>query len=340
MLQKIQTLVAKQLPFAIATVIKTWGSAPRPIGSMLLIGNDMEMIGSVSGGCVEGAVLREAKTVIASGEAKLLSYGVTNEDAWSVGLSCGGQIEIFVERCIAFDKQKTAQDLWTVMNQQISAEKPFISVRLIENGLLQSTLITPDGNTYGSPIPTNIHQAAMQAYHNRRSCLVGEAQRYFIQPFSPKHQILIIGSAHISAALVKLAKWYDFETVVIDPRGVFTEKTEYEVEPDEVITSYPSEVLERFDLGPYTYAVVLSHDPKIDDNALAVFLRSDVAYIGALGGRNSRAKRLTRLTAAGFTPKEIERIHAPIGLAIKAQGAKEIALSIMAELVKVKNSIY
>lgn len=148
----------------------------------------------------------------------------------------------------------------------------------------------------------------------------------------------MIGAAHITVDLVQLAKLYGFETIVIDPRGAFSGNMQFPVKPDVILEKYPSEVLEDLKPDVYTYAVILSHDPKIDDNALEILLRSKVAYIGALGSRKTHEKRARRLKQKGFTDGEIARIEAPIGMDINAQGAREIALSIMGSIIKVKNT--
>jgi xanthine dehydrogenase accessory factor len=149
--------------------------------------------------------------------------------------------------------------------------------------------------------------------------------------------MIIIGAAHITADLVQLAHQFDFETIVIDPRGTFAKNTSFVVKPDQIYERYPSEVLNDFQLDPYTYAVILSHDPKIDDDALQILLRKKVAYIGALGSKKNHEKRSQRLLEKGFTNEDIARIDAPIGVDIHAKGAKEIAFSIMGAVIKAKN---
>jgi len=149
--------------------------------------------------------------------------------------------------------------------------------------------------------------------------------------------MLMIGAAHITADLVALAHTFDFETIVIDPRGVFANKTHFSTQPDLIIEKYPSEVIPDYTLDACTFAVILSHDPKIDDNALHLLLPSDVAYIGALGGKKTHANRVERLKSAGFSEAQIDRIHAPIGLNIHGKKPREIALSIMAQIISVQN---
>ena len=148
---------------------------------------------------------------------------------------------------------------------------------------------------------------------------------------------MIVGAAHITADLVELGHFFGFRTIVIDPRGAFAQKTQFQVPPDQLIEAYPSEVLEGFPLDAYTFCAVLSHDPKIDDNALEILLPSDVAYIGALGSRKTHAKRVQRLTERGISDELINRIQSPIGVDIHAKSAREIALSVMGAIVAVKN---
>jgi xanthine dehydrogenase accessory factor len=149
--------------------------------------------------------------------------------------------------------------------------------------------------------------------------------------------MLIIGAAHITADLIHLSNYYGFESIVIDPREAFADKTSFDDPPSKIIKAYPSEVLEQFKLDQSTYAVILSHDPKIDDNALHILLKENVAYIGALGSKKTHAKRMERLKEAGFSESDIKRIHAPIGLSINAKTPREIALSIMGQIIEVKN---
>ena len=329
---------AQEKPFALARVIKTWGSAPRPTGSAMLISDKMEMVGSVSGGCVEGAVLKEAKAVLENKTGKKLHYGVSDDEAWSVGLSCGGKIQVYLQY-FGKEGKATKDTCWQKLIDKLQANKSCILVTLLKDGENQNTLLTPDGDSVGASIPEEVKAAALSAFEKRtHDSVFVDDQTYFINIFPRKSQILIIGSAHITTALVQLANMYDFEPIVIDPRAVFAKNTQFKDQPNQIIEKYPSEVLGDFKLDAYTYAVILSHDPKIDDNALQILLPSEVAYIGALGSRKTHAKRVARLQEAGFTEEQIARIEAPIGLNIGAVGAKEIALGIMGSIIKAKNS--
>jgi xanthine dehydrogenase accessory factor len=335
----IQSWATANKHFAVATVIQTWGSSPRPVGSNMLISNEMEMTGSVSGGCVEGAVLREAMPLLASGESKRLTYGVTDDDAWAVGLSCGGSIQVFLEPFLLFDGRESEQTAARKLLECLENNAPCVLLTRLADGLGKHFFLTPDGVSHGEKAPDTLAGAALDIYRKRRHGIIeAEGENWFVRVFPRRSQLLLIGAAHITADLVRLAQLFDFETIVIDPRGVFASKTQFPVPPDQLLETYPSEVLPDLPLDAYTYAVVLSHDPKIDDNALHILLKSEVAYIGALGSKKTHAKRMERLKNAGFSEEGITRIHAPIGVDIHAQTPAEIALSIMGEVIKVKNA--
>jgi xanthine dehydrogenase accessory factor len=319
--------------FALARVVQTWGSSPRPVGSGLLISSGMEMAGSVSGGCVEGSVLKEAGQVIEKKVTKRLSYGVSDDEAWSVGLTCGGKIQVFLQPV-------QPGGLWSEFVDAISRSEEFLVATKLDEGTMEDTLIYQSGKQAGPDLPPDILTKAKAAL-DKGTSLIAESggANYFIHTFPKRSKMLIIGAAHIAADLVQLANLYDFETILIDPRSAFANKTQFHVAPDRVITKYPSEVLAEFDLDSHMYAVVLSHDPKIDDDALRILVRSKVAYIGALGSRGTHEKRVERLKQAGFTDEQIGRIESPVGINIQAQGAREIALSIMGSVIRTKNQV-
>jgi xanthine dehydrogenase accessory factor len=325
--------------FAIATVIKTWGSSPRPIGSTMIISKDMEMAGSVSGGCVEGSVVKAAMDILKNGGGQTLSFGITDEEAWEVGLSCGGSIQVFLEKFIGSDIRKEEQIVWNKLKSCLENNNPCVLLTELINGPNTHSLILPDGQLFGDKNQPGLVKEGLRAYNERKNQILEiEDKQYFAHVFPRKSQMLIIGAAHITVDLVNLAKLYDFETIVIDPRGIFANKTQFTTTPDQIFEKYPEEVLNDFSLDAYSYAVILSHDPKIDDNALHILLKSDIAYIGALGSRKTHSKRVARLEAAGFSETEISRIHSPVGVDINAKKPSEIALSIMAEIIKTQNA--
>ena len=324
--------------FAIATVIQTWGSSPRPVGSALIVSETGEMAGSVSGGCVEGAVLKAVMPLIEAGTVRRLDFGVTDEDAWAVGLSCGGKMQVLAERFPAFDARPAERAAWERLRRCLHENEGCIWLTRLEEGEGAHSLLLSDGQSVGQTLPDVLVSAGLRVYQEGKNQVVeDEGTAWFAQVFPRKSQLLIIGAAHITVHLLQLAQLFDFETVVIDPRGFFANKTQFAVPPDQLFDAYPAEVLPDFTLDAYSFAVVLSHDPKIDDNALHMLLRSEVAYIGALGSRRTHEKRIGRLREAGFTEAEIARIHPPVGVAINARTPREIALSVMGEIIAVKN---
>lgn len=315
---------------ALARVIKTWGSSPRPVGSCLFISSAGEMLGSVSGGCVEGAVVKEAKMILESGQAKLVHYGVSDDDAWAVGLSCGGKLDVFIQ---PWHDDSIVKALTYRLEKN---EGCSLVTKLSDENV--TNMLFADLKSEGDKITDDLNRAVKESYSHRTTRTLTQPDGdYFCHIFPPRSKLLIIGAAHITADLIKLAQEFEFETIVIDPRKAFAENTVFSVQPNKIIQAYPSEVLQDMKLDAYTYAVILSHDPKIDDDALKVLLRSKVAYIGALGSKKNHEKRSKRLQEAGFSESEITRINAPIGVDINAQGAKEIALSIMGAVVGAKN---
>ena len=315
----------------LARVVKTWGSSPRPVGSMMVINEDQKMSGSVSGGCVEGAVVKKAQTLFDKHAAEKLSFGVSDEEAWSVGLSCGGSIEVYLQ---AVDFSSNTVWHFLLKNRQSNQSCLLIS-DLNKN---ENWLIEENGSVTGTPLPPILIKEAQVALEERsHKTLTFEGRNYFIHVFPRKPTLLIIGVAHIAVDLVSMAHMHGFETVVIDPRGYFAQNTYFDTEPTQIFEAYPSEVLHKLKLDPYTFCAILSHDPKIDDNALEILLPSKVAYIGALGSTKTHQKRIDRLTKKGISQDLISKIQAPIGVPIHAKSAKEIALAIMSEIIKFKN---
>lgn len=330
---------AQQKKFAIATVIQTWRSAPRMAGSSMIIAENMDIAGSVSGGCIEGAVIRSATEVLKTGKAQQLQFGVSNEDAWSVGLSCGGKVSVFVEPFLGSSKKPTERLVWQHLQQALQNKEGCVLITNLSQTTPQHELVFANGNVIGDIREVELLEKAKTAYLHKKSQVVEhQGQTFFFNVFPGVSKLIIIGAAHLSADLVDLAYQFDFETRIIEPRGVFADKMAFNTPPTYLHSEWPAEVLPNLKLNKDTFAVTLTHDPKIDDQALHILLRSDVAYIGALGSRRTQAKRIQRLQAAGFSAEEIGRIHGPVGVDINALRPKEIALSIVGELIKVRNA--
>ncbi len=341
-LTEINNWLAQNRKFAVATVIQTWGSAPRSVGASMFIDTDMNMMGSVSGGCVEGAVVRAALDVLNTQRPQLLSFGITDEEAWEVGLSCGGAIKVFVEPYISLDNPEIS-DILTCPDLSVRGalkdNTGCILMIKITGGSSEHVLVLPNGEIFSKNKTTDILiDSALRAYRERKSQIIEMGEdKWFAQVYPSKDRLIIVGAAHITVDLVHLAQYFGFETVVIDPRGIFADKTAFSTLPDRLANDWPAEILPEYTLDEYTYAVLLTHDPKIDDQALEILLKENIGYIGALGSKKTHEKRVKRLTDKGFTEEEIAKIHAPIGVDIHAKSAREIALSIVAELIQVKN---
>ncbi|NKB71859.1 MAG: hypothetical protein GKR89_32685 [Candidatus Latescibacteria bacterium] len=315
-------------PFALARVVRTWGSSPRQVGAAMIVDGEMAVAGSVSGGCIEGAVVEEALQVLGGGAPRQAEYGVEDETAWAVGLSCGGELTVRVEA------MPGEGELWAALAEAVEDGEPVVWLSRLEgDGHL---LVYTDGRTVGE-WGDDVDEAvaiALDAYASRQSQVVELAGgETFAHVLASPDQAVIIGAGHIAVPLVGYLRALDFATVVIDPRKVFARPARFAEPPHQLFDQWPQKVLEGWNLGEDCYGILLTHDPKIDDEALHIFLRSPMVYIGALGSRKTHAKRCQRLQEAGFSAEDIQRVKGPVGLAIGAQSPAEIALSIAAEMV-------
>ena len=281
-------------PMALATVVSTWGSAPRPRGSHMLVHQDGRFEGSVSGGCVETDILATAADVIAGAPAVVKSYGVADAAAWEVGLPCGGQIDVLVQ---PVGNAGFAPELFDAIDAARDAGRPFEVATDLDTG----------------------HSAPGSS---------GD----FVNRYDPPRRLLIVGAVQIAQALAGLARELGISTVVIDPRGRFLTSERFPgVTLDD---RWPDEAITALRPDPATAVVTLSHDTKIDDPALLAALAGPTGYVAALGSRKSHAARLERLAAAGVAPDDLSRIEGPAGLDLGAIGPAEIALSIAASMIR------
>ncbi len=334
---------------ALATVVKLYGSAPVPLGSKMAISSTGEMAGSVSGGCVEGAVVQEALAILESDRSKLLVYGIADELAQSVGLACGGTIEVFVE---PLDPPSVKSTEAAEVRAQGKFEEGVRHGRLVALATVLTgpaiggkLLILLGGESFGSLDDAALAEAVqtraascLAALQSERVTLESAAGpvEVFIDVQPPQPRLFIVGAVHIAAALVTYANVLGFRTVVLDSRRAFATPDRF-AHAAELVTRWPADALAEQELDEGSCVVVLTHDEKIDNPALAVALRSPARYIGALGSRKTHAKRVAALRELGLDDAELARIHAPIGIPIAARRPEEIALSIMAEIVAVVN---
>jgi xanthine dehydrogenase accessory factor len=314
---------------ALATVVHTWGSSPRPPGSHLAVRDDGLFVGSVSGGCVEGKVVEAAQAAMLDQGHRLLEFGVSNEEAWEVGLACGGTVRIYVEPVRAGDASGGPL-----------AREVLETVRAARVGNRALVLLTPlDGKSVrtwspgDAALPDDLRLAAERALATEAGSLVETSDgAIFVQALNPPLKLVIVGAVHIAEPLARLGFLLGYDVVLVDPREAFARAERW---PGVTVKNdWPDEALGAMQLDHRIAIVALTHDPKIDDPALEAALASPAFYIGALGSGKSHASRLHRLGERGLSPETLARIHGPIGLKIGARSPGEIAVSIAAQMTE------
>lgn len=285
-------------PVAVATVVETWGSSPRPLGSRMLVSRSGRMAGSVSNGCIEGAVFEEAQDVLASGSPRLLEYGVADDVAFEVGLACGGHIAVFVQPATEVHDRALAL---------LAAERPFV--------------MSTDLRTGRSEIIEGVPETELPVRDGDR----------LEEPFGRPPHLVIIGAIHIAIPLHRLARVMGYRVSVVDARAQFATRERFP-EADELLVAWPDEALAGMTVDRSTAVVVLTHDPKFDMPALRALLPTGAGYIGAIGSRRTNQNRFDALRQEGFSEGQLARVHGPIGLDLGGRGAEETALGIMAEV--------
>jgi xanthine dehydrogenase accessory factor len=318
---------------ALATVIRVKGSAPRPVGAKLIVSSGGCMAGSVSGGCVETTVYEELADILAGGPPRQLHFGITEDMIWDVGLACGGTIDLF---CHELDPA-----LVSTFGDYLQKGKPFALVTVVaaEDGLGATDLITAEAalagrnQQVGSAIARKVLASRSEAGAVHK---LAPGTELFVEPFLPPPVLVIIGGVHVAIPLTRFSKELGFYVIVVDPRAKFANRERFP-EADEVLLEWPDEALSHLDVDDATYLVLLTHDPKIDEPTLAAALKTGAAYIGAIGSRKTHARRFERMASWGITPEELDRVYSPIGLDLGGRTPEETALSIIAEVVTVKN---
>ena len=305
------------LKVALATVIETWGSAPRPVGSMLAITQEAEMAGSVSGGCVEGAVVAEALEALEDGVPRVLDYGVSDDEAFAVGLACGGRIRVMVE------------PLGVGQGPSIETIEALAADRAARVPVIYAVNPTTWDRRLITEAPDPLSEAAQARFHSDKSGFEGD---WFLGVHNPPLRMVIVGAVHIAQPLVQMARLAGYDPMLVDPREAFGSAARFPGET--ILHEWPDQALEDAGLDARTAIVTLTHDPKLDDPAIMAALRSQVFYLGCLGSTRTHAKRVARLTDAGFTEDQIARIHAPVGADIGAKSPAEIAIAIMAQITE------
>ncbi len=336
-------------PVAMATVVRTWRSAPRPAGAAMLVTGSGEAIGSVSGGCVEGALYDLGTEVLSTGEPVLETYGVSDDDAFSVGLTCGGILDVFVERV----DPGTWPELAGIA-ASVAADEPVATATVVRSGrpeqIGRHLVIRPDtdhGSLVEGSLGTQRFDDTVAAdalgmlesgttgflHYGPAGERLGEGVDVFVNSMAPAPRMYIFGAIDFSAALCRVGKVMGFRVTVCDAREIFATARRFP-DADEVVVDWPHRWLASQPVDSRTVICVLTHDPKFDVPALQVALRTDAGYVGAMGSRRTHEDRLRRLKEAGVGDDELARLHSPIGLDLGARTPEETAISIAAEIIQ------
>ena len=321
---------------ALATVVRVRGSAPRLPGARLCVTRSGKMAGSVSGGCVETDVFEHAMQVLDSRQPRVASYTITDDDAFRVGLSCGGGIDVLIEP-FAVD------ETWQALRWDIEHRRPVaLALGAAPIALLGRRMVVDGATTRGAVAPELDAQIvaaarALLPHGGARSIDVpwrGEEARVLVEAFVPPLGLLIVGATHVGITLCRLAKALGFAVTVVDPRGLFATAERFP-DADHLVKAWPQDALAGV-LDASTYVVVLAHDPKVDVPAILNALRAQVPYVGVLGSRATQERRRAQLIKLGVSEAELARVRGPIGLDLGGRAPEEIALAILAEMVAVR----
>ena len=329
---ELEQWLATGEPVAIATVVGIKGSAPRPLGATLIARAGEKIAGSVSNGCVESAVYEEAMDVLKDGRARVVNYGISDEFAFTVGLSCGGSIDVLVEPVGALHR---------IAVEAVRSDRPAVLIRIVAPAERAGTvaLLAEDRADGWTPELTELKVSALAALSEGRSRVVaarlGHADAtVFLEGLAMPPLLAIVGATHVGQALAHLAKAVGYRVVVADPRTALANPERFPAM--EILAAWPEEALATLRFGPSSAIAVLAHDDKFDHPALLAALKSSAGYVGAIGSRTTNEKRLAWLRAQGVAERDLARVHAPIGLDIGASSVEEIALAILAEIVAVR----
>jgi xanthine dehydrogenase accessory factor len=331
--------------FGLATVVNTFRSAPRDPGAALAVSGAGEVVGSVSGGCVEGAVYELAQQVCESGQPLLQTYGVSDDAAFDVGLTCGGIIELFVEP-VSRQRFPELGEIATAIRDQVPVAIVTVIAgpgtigarRIIQPGTATGTLGA--GDRLDQAVDDDVRGMLAQGLTSVRHYGEHGERRLddlsvFVQSFAPPPRMLVFGAIDFAAAVARAGKFLGYRVTVCDARPVFATHARFP-DADEVVVEWPHRYLAAAPVDSRTVICVLTHDPKFDVPLLEVALRTPAGYIGAMGSRRTHEDRLERLREAGLTEAELARLRSPIGLDLGARTPEETAVSVAAELIQLR----
>jgi xanthine dehydrogenase accessory factor len=326
-----------------AVVVRTFGSAPRPEGAVLLRADDGRIAGSVSGGCVEGAAAEEIERARRDGNARVIRYGISDEEAWDVGLACGGTIDVLIEPLLPASVESGARNRSVAVATPLPADAPppdfgpsppgdgappAPQVVLAADGIIEGSLGSPAADAA-------LVDAARDALLRGTSRTVEiDGRSVFVEAFPTRPRLVVVGAVEVARSLVRFARELGFETIVVDGRESFATPERFPADQvDQLIVGWPDEVADQIGLGPDDAVAVLTHDVKFDEPAIVEALRRNCRYVGAVGSRKTQGDRRDRLREAGVSEDELARLRGPVGLDLGGRAPAETALAIMAEIV-------
>jgi xanthine dehydrogenase accessory factor len=316
--------------FGRAVLIRVFGNGPRPEGATLLVADDGSIAGSVSGGCVEGAAAEEIARARRDGCARVVRFGISDEQAWGVGLACGSTIDVLIEPTLRPEVEAAARAASdTAVVVQLPPDSPG------EDGMPHPIAMAPMAGSVAIEGDLGPAAAALIDRGLSGTVTIGRHQ-FFVETFAQPQRVVIFGAVQAAIPLVRMARELGYRTVVADARAAFASRGRFP-EADEVLVGWPDEVAERVGLTADDAVVVMSHDPKLDEPAIAAAMRAGCRYIGAMGSRRTQAGRRERLLADGLSAQDLERLHGPIGLDLGGREPGEMALAILAEIVAERN---
>jgi len=331
-----------------AVVVRTFGSAPRPEGAVLLVADDGRLMGSVSGGCVESAAAEEIGTARRTGNARVIRYGISDEEAWDVGLACGGTIDVLVQPAMPATVAAAAGASIGPRGRSLAVVTPLPpDAPPAEFGPHQPGVGAPpaapivigaageilEGTSGDAATDAELGRTAAHILDDGRSRTVEVAGRsFFVEAFPVRPRLVIVGAVEVARSLVRYARELGYETVVVDGRASFATPERFP-DADRIVVAWPDEAFGTLDVGPNDAVAILSHDPKFDEPAIVEAVRRGARYVGAVGSRKTQSDRRVRLAEAGLTPAEIDAVRGPIGLDLGGKDPAETALAIVAEIV-------
>jgi xanthine dehydrogenase accessory factor len=330
-----------------AVVVRTFGSAPRPEGAVLLYADDGRIAGSVSGGCVEGAAAEEIDRARTTGRERVIRYGISDEQAWDVGLACGGTIDVLVQPVVPASVVDAAKASLGIGGRGAAVVTPlpgdsppadFGAHEPGEGATPEPELIVHedgrlDGTLGHAEMDATLVEGALEALRRGTSRTLDIGDRsYFVEAFPVRPRLVVVGAVEVSRSLVRLAAELGYETVVVDGRASFATKERFP-DVDKLVVGWPDEIADEIGLGQNDAVAVLTHDVKFDEPAIVESLRRHCRYVGAVGSRKTQADRRARLRDAGVSDDELAGLRGPIGLDLGGRNPAETALAILAEIV-------